>query len=93
MIFINVLVRLNQIDSFREKLFVKLLIYLLLFLIGRILCENIFLQCPQDEVENRSVFVEVTLQKTFNQNYINKLSLDYAAFQDIVEKAVSNSYS
>lgn len=51
------------------------------------------LSLVSDEVENRSVFVEVTLQKTFNQNYINKLSLDYAAFEDIVEKAVSSSYS
>jgi hypothetical protein len=53
MIFINVLVRLNQIGSFREKLFVKLLIYLLLFLIGRILCENIFLQCPQSWISDQ----------------------------------------
>jgi hypothetical protein len=51
------------------------------------------LSLVSDEVENRSVFVEVTLQKTFNQNYINKLSLDYAFFEYIVEKAVSSSYS
>lgn len=38
------------------------------------------------------MFVEVTLQKAFNQNYVNKLSLDYATFEDIVEKAVSSSY-
>jgi hypothetical protein len=41
------------------------------------------------EVEANSLFVEVTLQKTYNQNYGNKLHLDYAAFEDNVEKAVS----
>ena len=41
------------------------------------------------EVEANSLFVEVTLQKTYNQSYGNKLHLDYAAFEDDVEKAVS----
>ena len=42
------------------------------------------------EVESRSLFVEVVINKAFVQNYADKLSLQYASFEDDVEKSVSN---
>ncbi|VDI25973.1 Hypothetical predicted protein [Mytilus galloprovincialis] len=42
---------------------------------------------PLSEIESRSLFMEVTLQKTFNSNYGNKLHLDYAAYEEDIEQA------
>lgn len=59
---------------------------------GRVVILTLLIKCSSNisaEVETNSLFVEVTLQKTYNQNYGNKLHLDYSAFEDAVEKAVS----
>lgn len=60
---------------------------------GRMVIFTCLIKCPSNisaEVETNSLFVEVTLQKIYIQNYGNKLHLDYAAFEDDVEKAVSS---
>ncbi|XP_052094346.1 uncharacterized protein LOC127730155 isoform X29 [Mytilus californianus] len=48
---------------------------------------------PLSKLESRSLFIEATLWKTFNQNYGNKLHLDYAAYEEEVEQAFATEMS